>query len=81
MKWIKYDPNNPPQNEIGKCLFWMLDYGSPSKLQYVAGVYDKSKGLLTLHGNKGQIEIIYNPKNLVEKKAHYIYPQNLEMPE
>ena len=80
MKWIKYDPANPPQNEIGKCLFWRLDYGYPAGVDYSAGVYSKVKGLLILAGNKGQIELEYNPKQLVQKNAHYIYPQDLEMP-
>lgn len=80
MKWTKYDPAKPPQNQIGICLFWRLDYGYPAGVQYVAGVYSQNKGLLILAGNKGQIELEYNPKQLVQKNAHYIYPQDLEMP-
>lgn len=81
MKWIKYNPENPPQNKIGRCLFWRLDYGFPSGIDYTAGVYSKVKGLLILAGERGEIELIYNPKQLLQKKAHYIYPQDLEMPE
>ena len=79
MKWTKFDPSNPPQYTPVKWAFWLFrfSYGD----HYIVGAYLHDKGLLIDAGDKGKIDEIISPEGLVTYNAHYIYPQDLEMPE
>lgn len=79
MKWIKFDPANPPKYTPGKATFWLIRFSFGD--HYHAGAYLGDKGLLIYAGDKGKIDVIISPERLVIHNAHYIYPQDLEMPE
>ena len=78
MKWTKFDPSNPPKYTPGKATFWLLRYSTSD--HYTVGAYLHNQGLLEQAGDKVSKDII-SPNRLLLYKAHWIYPQDLEMPE
>lgn len=79
MKWNKFDPENPPKYTPGKSTFWLIRFSNGD--HYTSGDYLGDKGLLIHAGDKSKIDIIIKPEPLVTYNAHWIYPQDLEMPE
>jgi len=69
MKWTKFDPENPPNHGY---TYWEINEGNG--VRYWSASY--SAGYLEVHKYFG-----YSAKQLVEYNAHWIYPQDLEMPE
>lgn len=79
MKWIKFDPSNPPKYTSGIPTFWIIRFSFA--YHYYTGAYLGDKGLLIYAGDKDKIDVIISPDELRAYNAHYIYPQDLEMPE
>lgn len=79
MKWKKFDPENPPKYTPGEATFWLIRFINDD--HYTSGAYLEDKGLLVHAGDGSKIDILIKPERLVTYNAHWIYPQDLEMPE
>lgn len=72
MKWTKFDPENPPRAKV----LFRMDY--EDEIVYCMGFHVYN--LCGVHISKNEFMYYYD-KEMQKYNAHWIYPQDLEMPE
>ena len=73
MKWTKFDPSNPPSDA-----YTLWCFAIPANTAFAFGKYYEHLGLRCFHEDA---VTSFFPNELTNYNAHYIYPQDLEMPE
>ena len=73
MKWTKFDPSNPPSDA-----YTLWRFAIPENTAFAFGKYYEHLGLRTFYEDRYKG---FFPHELIELNAHWIYPQDLEMPE
>lgn len=73
MEWTKFDPKNPPSDA-----YTLWCFAIPANTAFAFGKYYEHLGLRCFHEDA---VTSFFPNELMNYNAHWIYPQDLEMPE